>query len=100
MDVEINPFCMSSYLAFRYVARPDQQWIPGVAPQWPAISSDTQTAVGTVDEVEEALRAVVAKTTSQKMLNGMSRFQPSVMSWSYRIRGSVARNQTNRNMSP
>jgi len=57
----INPFCCSSYLAFRYVADPTQSWIKGVRPVFPHLDVSMQTEVGTADEILIALRNIVSQ---------------------------------------
>ena len=55
-----DPFCISSYLAFRYVAKPDVPWKPGVCPTFPVIPEDAKVAVVSADEMLAALRAIMS----------------------------------------
>lgn len=57
----INPFCCSSYLAFRYVTDPSQSWIEGVRPIFPHIDVSMQTEVETADEIVRALRNTISQ---------------------------------------
>ena len=34
---DINPFCSSSYLAFRFTVTEDESWQPGAAPSFPKL---------------------------------------------------------------
>ena len=60
----INPRCLSSFLAFRYVTDPAAEWIPGVRPAYPAVSAQGQIPVATMEEIETQLRAIVARNGS------------------------------------
>jgi len=51
-----DPFCMSSCLAFRYVADPQAEWVPNVKPSWPHISGDALVPVRDTAGVMAALR--------------------------------------------
>lgn len=59
--MQYDAFCLSSYLAFRYVVRQDGAWLPGVAPVFPALSTKDQRPVRSADEVLEALRGIFAR---------------------------------------
>ena len=54
-----DPFCLSSFLAFRYVVDETAEWIPGVRPQWPSIEPHRQIRVSNADQVLDALRGLV-----------------------------------------
>ena len=56
----INPDCLNSFLAFRYVVDPAAEWVPGFKPAYPEISSQGQIPVETMEEIEAQLRAQVA----------------------------------------
>jgi hypothetical protein len=57
----IDSFCLSSFLAFRYVARPDSEWIPGISPVFPEVVDNRQTMVQTAEEILAALTATVMR---------------------------------------
>ena len=59
--IEINPFCTSSCLAFRYVADPNQCWTDGIKPRFPSIDASKQIEVETGEEVLAALRKLIAE---------------------------------------
>ena len=52
----INDFCMSSYLAFRYVVSPDESWLPGIKPHWPIAKDKKYTTVSSVKEIDAFLK--------------------------------------------
>src|SRR4051812_24840143 len=49
-------YCISSYLALRYVAKPDAAWAPGVTPAFPNRSAQGKVKVKTAAEVLDGLR--------------------------------------------
>jgi len=55
-----SPFCLSSCLAFRYVARPNESWYNQYGPEFPRLESASQKSVSTANEIEEALREDLA----------------------------------------
>ncbi len=57
----INPYCLSSFLAFRYLVDPDAEWIPGVKPTYPNVAAQGQIPVATMAEIENNLRRIVAE---------------------------------------
>lgn len=57
----INPYCLSSFLAFRYVVDPAAEWLPGVKPADPAAAAPGQIPVETMEEIEAQLRAIVGR---------------------------------------
>lgn len=57
----INPYCLSSFLAFRYLVDPAAEWRPGVKPAYPATTVQGQIPVETMEEIEAQLRALVAR---------------------------------------
>lgn len=59
MAGDINPFCLSSFLAFRYVIDPAAEWLPGICPAWPDTSDQGGIPVETVQEIETHLNAIV-----------------------------------------
>jgi hypothetical protein len=65
--MEANPFCLSSYLAFRYVADPDEVWRPGVRPEWPQPSAQARAEVQNAESLVEALRASLLALTSSRV---------------------------------
>ncbi len=52
-------FCISSYLAFRYVVDPIAAWAPGVVPGLPDLDAATQVAVESTEDVGRLLRSLV-----------------------------------------
>ena len=48
---QYNPFCISSYLTFRYVVEENQSWKPGLTPEFPKVSHGRQTKVKKSDEI-------------------------------------------------
>lgn len=61
MAPAVNPFCLSSFLAFRYLVDPSAEWIPGVKPAFPALPAHDQIPVATMEEIEANLRKLVAR---------------------------------------
>ncbi len=64
MARDINPFCLSSFLTFRYVIDPAAEWVPGLRPRFPDASTQGQVPVASMEEVEEQLRAILARKMS------------------------------------
>ena len=56
----IHPYCLSSFLAFRYVVDPAAEWRPGIRPLFPEVSAQGQIPVETIEEIEARLRGIVA----------------------------------------
>lgn len=52
---QVDPDCMSAYLALRYVPFADKAWLPGVAPRSPARHEAELTAVTTSSDIRAAL---------------------------------------------
>lgn len=48
-----KPYCMSSYLAFRYIAEDGYEWIDGISPKYPSISIENQVPVYNCEEISE-----------------------------------------------
>jgi hypothetical protein len=57
----IDPFCLSSFLAFRYVAKRGCEWVPDVCPEFPLIDANSQVVVQSPDEIAQALKRVVLR---------------------------------------
>jgi asparagine synthetase B (glutamine-hydrolysing) len=55
--MSVDPFCTSSYLGLRYVAREGASWKDGYAPRYPADETQQLTPVATGDHVLGALKA-------------------------------------------
>ena len=55
----IDSFCLSSYLAFRYIAKPGYEWIPGIGPKFPEDMNAGQIPVGSPNEILDTLRKLV-----------------------------------------
>ena len=56
----INPYCLSSFLAFRYLVDPAAEWVPGIRPAYHEVSTQGQIPVETMAEIETRLRELVA----------------------------------------
>lgn len=61
-----NSFCISSFLAFRYVVEPNVAWKDGVVPTWPNNESFCSIGVRDSDEVLNALSKIVGNVCSDK----------------------------------
>jgi asparagine synthetase B (glutamine-hydrolysing) len=61
---QLNPFCLSSFLAFRYVADERAEWVPGVRPRWPRSASEHRVEVSDAGQILDALRAHVARVAT------------------------------------
>ncbi|HPT16790.1 MAG TPA: asparagine synthase C-terminal domain-containing protein [Kiritimatiellia bacterium] len=60
----IHPYCLSSFLAFRYVVDPAAEWVPGIKPEYPEVAAQGQIPVETMEEIEGQLRAIIARKLS------------------------------------
>lgn len=60
----LDGFCLSSYLAFRYVAKKNHEWLPGVRPEFPSQADDDLILVGSSQEILSTLRRLVASLPS------------------------------------
>ncbi len=56
--MSVDPFCASAFLTFRYVTRPDAEWVPGVKPRWPSVAT-AQRPVRSAADTLAALRELV-----------------------------------------
>ncbi len=56
----INPYCLSSFLAFRYLVDPAAEWRPGLKPDYPAVAAQGQIPVETMEQIESELRQILA----------------------------------------
>jgi asparagine synthetase B (glutamine-hydrolysing) len=52
-------FCVSSYLAFRYVVRPDLVWKDGVPPRFPQVGGQSQIRVRDSSQILATLRTLM-----------------------------------------
>lgn len=52
-------YCVSSYLAFRYVTKPDITWKEGILPEYPNVKAQGKFQVKTSREVLERLRQIL-----------------------------------------
>ena len=59
--MSFNKFCMSSYLAFRYVAKEGIAWKDGVMPLYPLISQRKQIGVRDAGQILEVLRNLMGQ---------------------------------------
>lgn len=60
----MNSYCLSSFLAFRYLVDPAAEWTPGIKPKYPEVSNQGQIPVETMVEIEAQLRAIIAQKLS------------------------------------
>ena len=63
---EFNPFCLSSYLTFRYVVDPTAEWASTILPRWPAMNPLDRIDVRTAGQMLEALRLVIDRVVRQQ----------------------------------
>ncbi|MCP4004267.1 MAG: asparagine synthase [bacterium] len=63
-----NPYCLSSYLAYRYVIGEAEAWKPGLAPSLPQVDFDEQIPVVDADQVERALAELVTPDSETGIL--------------------------------
>ncbi len=56
---DINIFCLSLYLAFRYVADTTQSWKEGIQPRPAPLFSENQIEVGSAQEIIETLMGII-----------------------------------------
>jgi asparagine synthetase B (glutamine-hydrolysing) len=59
-----NPFCVSSYLTFRYVVKPGIAWKDNVIPKFPTVENSSRIGVQDPEEILEALRCVLDRLCS------------------------------------
>ena len=57
---KIDSFCLSSYLAFRYVAKQDCEWLAGIEPEFPSLPGGEQIPVGDANEILSTLKGMIA----------------------------------------
>ncbi|MEI7672045.1 MAG: asparagine synthase C-terminal domain-containing protein [Deltaproteobacteria bacterium] len=57
-------FCISSYLAFRYVAKPGIAWKEDVLPEFPNVKTQGKFKVKTAQEVLERLRQIMKESSN------------------------------------
>jgi asparagine synthetase B (glutamine-hydrolysing) len=73
--VTVDDFCMSSYLAFRYVVSPEASWVPGIAPTWPESHEKDPQGVSSVEQIDsflkECLSGVVPSETGLLLSSGI-----------------------------
>ena len=58
---QINKSCLSSFLAFRYVVNPNDEWISGIAPTFPQISDNDQISVSNKVDIINNLKKLSKK---------------------------------------
>ncbi len=63
-----SDFCISSYVAFRYVAKPDIGWKDGVTPEFPNVKAQGKFKVKTAAEVMQRLRQIARESCEVKGL--------------------------------
>lgn len=63
----VYQYCLSSFLAFRYIVDPATEWMPGIRPTYPEVSAQGQISVETMEEIDAQLRAIVARKISPAM---------------------------------
>lgn len=59
-------FCISSYLAFRFVVEPGVSWVPGVTPVFPALDLPHQRPVSSTEEVEALLGELIEEAVATR----------------------------------
>ncbi len=63
--MEYDPFCSSSYLAFRYVVEQARAWKPGLVPEFPHIVQSESTTVNNAKEILSFLRENLARFSKE-----------------------------------
>lgn len=66
-----DPFCLSSYLSFRYVVEPGRPWKKGVTPHFPTLSAAQQTPVKNTDELRASLEKTLAHIPDSRKPYGL-----------------------------
>jgi len=66
----INKYCLSSYLTFRYVARNNEAWVPGVFPEIPVLEKGQQVGVSSSGEILSFLKMIV-DTEAKRVKTGI-----------------------------
>ncbi len=54
-----NPFCLSSFLTFRYVVNPSAEWVPGVRPPCPTVEPERRAEIHDSGQLLDALCGLV-----------------------------------------
>jgi asparagine synthetase B (glutamine-hydrolysing) len=63
---EFNPFCLSSFLTFRYVVKQTAEWAPAIRPRWPVAEATDRIDVKNAGQLLEALRLLVDRAVRQQ----------------------------------
>lgn len=61
----LDPFCLNSFLTFRYVVSETAEWVPGVCPKWPRIDPSERFKVEDAGQLLEALRYLIGQALNQ-----------------------------------
>ena len=59
--IQFDQFCLSSYLALRYVADKSAEWLPGLSPPWPSGHTAEPIGVRDADQLLDALRMLATR---------------------------------------
>jgi len=65
-QIDFDPFCLNSFLTFRYVVDANAEWKPGFRPRWPTAEADNDVDVTTSGELLEALRVLVNRAVERQ----------------------------------
>lgn len=63
---EFDPFCLSSFLTFRYVVDQVAEWAPAIRPRWPTTEAAELVDVKSAGQLLEALRLLVNQAVRQQ----------------------------------
>jgi len=63
---EFDPFCLSSFLTFRYVVNQTAEWAPAIRPRWPVLEAAERIDVKDAGQLLEALRLLVNRAMRQQ----------------------------------
>ena len=63
---EFSPYCLSSFLTFRYVASESAEWIDGVCPTWPCEIDGERIGVRNAEQLLDALQHLVDRAVRQQ----------------------------------
>ena len=69
MKNNFNPFCLSSYLAFRYVVKPNLSWVKNktITPKFPNQESNKKIKVETALDIIKNLSKIISKYKNKKV---------------------------------
>lgn len=61
-----DPFCLSSFLTFRYVVNQTAEWAPAIRPRWPQAEAAERLDVKSAGQLLDALRLLVDRAVRQQ----------------------------------